>query len=344
MASNDLTIATRELFQRSLTNEVFMKTPFIEELKRRRQVTFSGGKYVERLVDTAEVDGLVQMYSTNEALRDDRTDTLAKPRFYWKKGQMPLRYDADDELMNELAGNEEQLLDVVNHLTTKAQRGWKLKLMKMIFNSGSTTPVADGDGVANFQSLISALDHDSTYGTLSRSISGGTNDYWQSADPADLTQNITSSSQDTATNLTLANLRKWINETDISHYMESQDDLMILMSPTLWDTLAAEMEAKAVYRAGKKQDQGISSMIWDNHEIVSVPYLQTTSTMKTWVFILNLRYFELQIHNSRNFKMTDFTWQGDMSNGHDYWLARILLKGNLVCWKPNSSMWLSNVS
>ena len=342
--TNDLTIATRELFQRSLTNEIFMRTPVVEELQRRAQITFSGGKYVERLIDTAEIDDQVQMYSTNEALRDSKADTLEKPRFYWKKGQMPLRYDADEELMNQLAGNEEQLLNVVDHLTTKAQRGWKLKLMKMLFNSGSTTPVTDGDGVPNFQSLISALDHDSTYGTLTRSISGGTNDYWQGADPADLTQNITTSSQDTAYNLTLSNLRKWINETDISHYMESQDDLMILMCPTLWDKLAAEMEAKAMYKSGLKQSQGISSMIWDNHEIVSVPYLQTTSTMKTWLFIINLRYFELQIHKTRNFKMTDFTWQGNMSNGHDYWLSRILLKGNMVCWKPNSSMYLSNVS
>ncbi len=344
MASNDLTLATRELFQRSLVNEVYTRTPFVEELQRRSQITFSGGTSVQKLIDTDEIDSLMQMYTTNEALRDERKDTLAKPTFYWKKGQLPLRYDADDELMNRMAGNEEQLLNVVEHLTSKGQRATKLWLQKQIFNTGSTTPVSDGDGVANFQSLISALDHDSTYGGLGRSLSAGTRDYWQSADPADLTQSITSSSQDTATNLTRSNLRKWINETDVSHYMESADDLMILMCPTLWDKLAAEMENRSTYKAGMKQSQGIRSMMFDGHEIVSVPYLQTSSTMKSWMFILNLRYFELQIHKARNFKITPFKWQGELSGGHDYWLSRILVKGNLVCWKPNSSMWLSNVS
>jgi len=284
------------------------------------------------------------MYSTNEPLNDSKTDTLAKPRFYWKKGQLPMRYDADEELMNHLAGSEEQLLDVVAQLTKKAQRAVKLNLMKQVMNTGSTTGIVDGDGVSNFQSLISALNHDQTYGGLARSFSSGTNDYWQGSDPAGLGSVVTSSSQDTATNFTRSNLRKWINETDIAHYMESTDDLLILCCPTLWDKMAAEMENRSVYKAGMKQSQGIKSMMFDGHEIMSVPYMQTTSTMKTWVFILNLRYFELQIHKARNYKITPFVWQGEMSGGHDYWLSRILFKGNLVCWKPNSSMWLSAVS
>jgi hypothetical protein len=82
----------------------------------------------------------------------------------------------------------------------------------------------------------------------------------------------------------------------------------------------------------------------DGHEVVSVPYLQRSSTTKTWFFILNMNFWELRIHTARNFKMTDFKWQGEQANGFDYYLARILLKGNFVCWKPNSSMWLSNVS
>lgn len=341
---NDLTLATRSLFDRTMVDQVFLRMPFLEELQRRSQITFKGGKFVEKLIDTDEIDDLVQMYSTNEALRDEKKTTLAKPAFFWKKGQIPLRYDADEELMNKLAGNEEQLLDVVEHLVTKGQRATKLNLMKQVFNTGSTTPIADGDGIANFQSLVSGLDHDSTYGGLSRSFSGGTNDFWQSSDPSGLVENITSSTQDTAVNLNLSNMRKWVNETNISHNMEGTDDILFLMCPTLWDQIAAEMEAKTVGKAGKKQDQGIRSMIWDGHEIMSVPFLQTSTTMRKWVFVLNLRYWELQIHSSRNYKMTPFKWQGEMSGGHDYWLARILFKANLVCWKPNSSMWLSNVT
>jgi hypothetical protein len=117
------------------------------------------------------------------------------------------------------------------------------------------------------------------------------------------------------------------------------------MCPSLWDKLAAEMEAGITgYKPGEYQKQGIRKLNFDGHQIVSVPYLQTTSTMRSWLFILNMKYWELRIHSSRNFKMTDFKWQGEQVNGYDFWLARILWAGNFVCWKPNSSMWLSNVS
>ena len=85
-------------------------------------------------------------------------------------------------------------------------------------------------------------------------------------------------------------------------------------------------------------------MYVDGHEVVSVPYLQRTSTMRTWVFILNLAYWELRIHTRRNFKFTGMKWQGENANGYDYYLGRILLQGNFCCWKPKSSLWLSAVS
>lgn len=342
MSTNDLNLATREMFIKSLVDQVYLKTPFIEELQRRKQITHSGGKYVERLVDTDEIDDLMQEYTPQTALTDEKKDTLSKPRFTWKYAQLPLRYGVEEEMENVHAGSDVQLLNLADHLVKKGHRATKLWLMKKVFNTGSTTAVADG--AVGFQSLVSALKTDNTYGTKARSWSTGVNDWWQGADPAGLSEVVTSTSQTTAYNFTLGNLRKWIGETSISHHMEGTDDLMILVCPTLWNKLAAQMESRLQYKEGKKQSQGIRSMIFDGHEIVSVPYLQTSSTMKTWVFILNLQYWELRIHNQRNFNMTGFKWQGDVANGYDYWLARIMTQGNLVCWKPNSSMWLTNIS
>jgi hypothetical protein len=343
MSTTDLEKATRELFVRSYVDQIHMRTPFLEELQRRHQVTHKAGKYIERLIDTADTDDLVQTYSVNDSLTDDRKETLDKPRFTWRKSQMPVRYDADEELENFQGDGETQLLDLSKFLVKKAQTGMQKWLAKQMFNSGSTTPVADGD-TTNWQSLISALNHDTTFGTLGRSFSAGTNDHWQGADPAGLLESISSSSQDTAYTLTKGNLAKWINETDVSDSMESPEDLMILLCPTLYDKLRAEFEAHTVYKSGLKQSQGITSMVFDGHEIVSVPYLQRSSTMRSWLFILNLKHFELRIHTSRNFKFTGMKWQGENANGYDYYLGRILLQGNLVCWKPKSSLWLSSVS
>lgn len=343
MSTNDLEKATRELFVRSYVDQIHMRTPFLEELQRRHQVTHKAGKYIERLVDTEDTDDLVQTYTVNDSLTDDRKETLEKPRFTWRKSQMPVRHNADEELENFQGDNEVQLLDLSAFLVKKAQDGMRKWLAKQMFNTGSTTPVADGDKT-NWQSLVSALNHDTTYGRLARSFSSDINDYWQGSDPAGLLENVSSSSQDTSYTLTKGNLAKWINETDVSDSMDQPEDLMIMMCPTLYDKLRAEFEAHSIYKGGLKQSQGITSMMFDGHEIVSIPYLQRSSTMRSWVFIMNLKHWELRIHTRRNFKFTGMKWQGDVANGYDYWLGRILLQGNLVCWHPKGSLWLSAVS
>ena len=112
MSVDNLSNATRELHVRSVVDSVFYRLPFLEELKRRRQITFKGGKYIDRLMDTAEIDDLAQDYDANTALTDGQTDTLDKPYFRWKKSQVPLRFTCDDEIQNIHALHEEQLLNL----------------------------------------------------------------------------------------------------------------------------------------------------------------------------------------------------------------------------------------
>lgn len=342
MSTADLTKATRELFDRTLVDQVFKRIPILDMMVDRRKITYTGGRFIEKLVDTAEIDDLVQEYTVNEPLIDQKKTTLEKPRFEWNYFQLPLRYDIDEFTQNVNAGHEEQLLNLAQHLVTKGQRGVQLFMDRKIFNDGTTTPVADGGGI--FQSLISALNHDTAYGTIARTFSTGTNDFWQGADPSDLNQNISTSTQDDARNISVAQIRKWIHETDVSHHMKEPADLVIALAPVLFNKIRAEMETKVEYRPGPTQRQAVLNMELDGHTVVSVPSLQESSTKKNWVFILNLNFWELRIHTERNFKLTPFVWQGDVSNGFDGWLARIMTSGNFVCWKPNSSMWLSNVS
>lgn len=341
---SDLTEATRELFVRTLRNQVFYKMPFYEDLERRKKITFRGGKYIERLVVKDEMDDLAQAYTVNEALTDEAKDMLAKPRFTWKLLQLPLRYSGDWVIQNANAGQEEQLLDLVKFLVEQGQGGMRRKMMKNLFNAGSATGRSDTG--KEFQSLVSALDHDIAYGNMARSWSAGTRDWWQGADPSALNINVSSSSQGTATNMTISNLRKWIYESDVSQYMDQKSDLTLLMCGTLFNKLRAEMESKAIYKGevGDTMKQGFTKMILDGYNVVDVPYLQTTSTMQTWVFILNMNEWELRISTERNFELTDFEWQGKYTNGFDYYLSRILVAGNLVCWKPRGNMFLSNVS
>lgn len=344
MATADLTKATRSAFDRTLENMVFYQTPVVEEVKRRNQITESGGTTYERLVDTDEIDDLMQEYSANDVLTDEKKTTLEKPHFHRKYAQLPLRYDIDEYTQNIHAGNEEQLLDLAQFLTTKGQRATKLWLSKSIWNKASTT-TTNCDTAKPFQSIPDALNHDAAYGNITRTY-GTTGAYWQGADPAALNENIAAagSAQDTATNLTIANLRKWINETDVAHHMESPEDLYITMCPTLYNKIIAEMEAKVIYKPATYQRQGVIKCELDGHQIVSVPYLQKDSETRAWVTILNMRYWELRMSRMRNFAMTPFEWQGKNANSYDYWLARIMIAGNFMCWKPNANLWLTSVT
>lgn len=352
--ATDLALATRELFIRTVKEQVFMRTPFLEELLRRNQITHSAGKFVERLTDRAEMTELGQSYSPTEPLTDEKKNMLEKPRFTWKYYQMPMRYDVEEWSQNHHGGSEIQLLDLAAFLVRKAQRGVKLALRIMLFNADPATdpPVGSETGRADnskiFQSLLSALDHDvTTYGTVSRTLGSTTTGYWHGSDPEGRPDIVSSSSQGTAFNLSIARIRKWI--IPIQEYMDSDADLYMLMCPTLYNKLREEMESKLIYKpTGDMQKQGFMKMELDGHTIATDPWLEngygTAGTTENWVFLLNLPDWELRFHSMRNFKVTDFKWQGEISNGYDYWLGRILLLGNFMCWKPNGSMFLQNVS
>jgi len=346
----DLDIATRELFIRTVKDQVFMRTPFIEELMKRSQVTYRGGKTLERLVDRDELTDQGQAYTANQALVDNKKDVLTKPSFSWKNYQQPMRYDVDEYANNILADNEEQLLDLAEHLVKKAQRGIKLALQRMVFNvnpklgTGSETGVADNS--AYFQSLLSGLDHGVTYGGLSRTL-GGANGWWEGSDPEGRPDVVTTSSQNAAYNMTIANIRKFI--IPIQEYMDSMGDILIVVCPSLYNKLRAEMQSYQIYNpVPDTMNFGFQKMVLDGMTVMSVPYLEngygSSGTTENWMFLINLADWELRIHTARNFMQTPFVWQGEISNGFDFWLARILLRGNLVCWKPNGSMWLQNVS
>ena len=79
-------------------------------------------------------------------------------------------------------------------------------------------------------------------------------------------------------------------------------------------------------------------------EIVAEPHLDTTSTLRTKVYLLYLPSWELILHPKRPFKLTDQFWQGSIINGYDKYLSRVLAYGNFACWQPNANCLLTNVS
>ncbi|TSA52234.1 MAG: phage major capsid protein [Planctomycetaceae bacterium] len=354
MASPNLSTITRDLVNRSIHEQVFRRLAFLDELKKRTQVITSGGKTIMSIADYAEMDDLAQAYTVDEQLTDGEKTMLTKPYWNWKLVQIPIKYDGMVEIENINAGKEEQLVDLAEYLAKKATRGIKIKLEKMLANGGTETYDADyADGGKNFNSIVHGLLHEDTattgtYGNIARDVSAGLRNWWQGADPVGLVQTVAegtswTSYQNTAYDLNMANLRKWLIK--VQHGIQAKKDLMIVTCPTLYAKFKAELMSYMMYDGAKDTaDVGFNKMYFEGHQFVDWDYLETSSTMQNWVLLLNMATWEMHFNKARNFKMTPFKWCGELPGGKDYYLARILLAGNCFTNQPNANMYLRNIT
>jgi len=337
----DLDEATRELWLRTVEAEVIQKDPLLNRLLARRQITWRGGTKIKRPVDTDEYTDIhggstiAQSYAPNEQLRGGSKDVLQTPEFNWKFFQIPVEYTAEERVKNHLAGDW-QIVDLAEFRVAKAQRAARTHLKQMIYEAGSATSDSD----IGFQGLADALTHDLTYGTIPRSGTT-TNKWWQGA-------SITGGYDDynTARSPSIANFRKAKAACMLYSDAEGPGDLMVITSSTIFQALQSEAETMHIYsRDGSEMaKQGFNAMVLDGVEIVEEPYLEISPTRRKYFFVLNLATWELRLFPERSFELTPFVWQGELANGYDKWLARILVAGNLVCWKPNANLFNSNWS
>jgi len=302
-----------------------------------RKISWEGGKYITAPVDKAEMDSLSQSYKAGERLTTGRKTMLENPYFHWKLNQTSVVYDVEEELQNS-GGADVAPVKFVKFLTQKAQRAARLHLYKMMYGIGTSGTDADHD--ADFQSLPDALTHDATYGHLTRATTV-TNSWWQGGSIDE-----TYTDQATSYSPSINTFRR--ARSAIGLYADSPGDQLCVVGSAIFLELQSEVEARHIYnRDGSKLAKyGFNTMMIDGVEIVEDPFLRNAMVTNAhkWMFIVNIPDWELRIHPTRSFRFTGFTWQGDKADGYDEWLARILLAGNLICWKPNGSIYLTNVA
>lgn len=332
MPSNDLALATRDAFVNSIEDEVFLEIPLFTLLLAKKKIIWAGGKKVTRLVTKDEVSDLAQTYKAKEGLSSGDKDILAEPAFGWKNMQIPIVWDIDTYLQN--AGDS--TIVKANLIKVKVEAAQKAARRKLVEMAYATTSTDDG---ADFQSIAQALDHDTTYGTIARSIAAGTNTWWQGASVdgtyTDRSGSITAS---------LSNFRRCKNAC--LRHVKRGSKLYVFVGDALYDAYLSVAESRKLSTDKDSSllvKYGHDAVVIDNVEFVRDPYL-TEMGRTTDFFMLNPDTWEFRINPKRNFKMTAPVWQGDQTNGLDEWLRRILVSGNLVCWKPNANMWRSNMS
>ena len=342
MATNaDISALTREAMIKSVGKGIFLNMALPAKLIAERRVSVEGGTVIKRPVDTVDdMTDVGQAYLINEPMTVSRKTYLQSPYFNWKFAQVDMTYTAEEKFMNA-GGSDTKVADFVKWLVNKGQRRARLHLLKQIYAANSGT----SDATAEFQGIADALTHDATYGHLARSTTA-TNVWWQGASVG---QSYTD--QGTALACTIENFRLMYGAILLNGGDRSK--LLAITGQTNYFNLRrqAEMQMKSVEPGPlAKYGAGYDSMMIDGIEIVSEPYLENArfnssyATTKKYFYILNLSDWELRLHPERAFSMTEFFWQGNINNGQDEYLARIMLMGNLVCWRPAGSILRTNVS
>jgi len=328
---------TRELFIRTVKSQVFMKMPLMARLLLAKRMNWEGGRYITQPVDKAEMDDLSQAYYAGERLRTGRKTLLETPYFHWKYNQTPVAYNVEEELQNG-GGSDVAPVKLIKFLVRKAHRAARLFLYKKMYGipAAGTTQVVGTDHSRAFQSVCQALEHDTTYGHLTRGTTV-TNSWWQGASIAG-----TYADQSTQYGPGIVTFRK--SKSAIQEFVEKPGDMLAVCGPDVFLDLQTQVESRHIYnRDGSLLAKyGFNTMMIDGVEVVEDPFLKARfmANGAKYFFMFNVQDWELRMHPRRSFKFTGFKWQGDVADGFDEWLARILVAGNLVCWKPNGSIWL----
>ena len=334
-SSNDnLESTTRELWLETVVDQVLLKSAVIGKLLDRGRDVWKAGKVITKTIDTAETDETSQFYTVGEGMTATRKTTLDRAYFDRKYLQTPVVMDVNESLDND--GGVESVIDLAEYLVKKAQRATRIKLIKAIYSSSTT------DATGSFQGIYQALNHDATYGHLSRATTV-TNGYWQGASLDD-----TYADQDDAQTISVSLIRQCTAK--LSEHMDDVADLFYVMGPSLWLTLQAQLDGSVNYQPGPMQlKYGFTSFMIDGVECIKDDYLTDTnlsaeSDPDKWLFGLNAAEWEFRLHPKRALTLKPFVWQGDRQDAVDQELSRVMAAGNLVTWKPRASIMLTNVT
>jgi hypothetical protein len=342
----DLENMTRDMHEKSLEIEYMEKTPVLNLIIEKKNLKFKGGKYYYKEVDTDTTEDLAQDYGVNDALTHGTKDTTEQVKFNRKTFQIPVQIDLDEELQNAMDTEDgSQLHKLAEFKVRKTNEAGRLHMRKLIYGAAS-------DSNIHVQGLGSALDITSgastVYGGLTRTATSKA--FWMPAD-----NRYTNATQATETNISIDWLQGIVDP--LMDLENSGGDLVVIVGNALWLSLKSEAQARSMPVEIKKDKFvfGIEEMVIDNMRIIKDPFLQSkynaTMGMTTGaagglerrLYALNLKDWEFLVHPKRNFEMTEFFDQKQIAGGADFKMARLLFAGNVVCWHPNRSLYLSNI-
>lgn len=333
--ATDLSNLTREAFIKAFTDEVALQIPVFAMMIEERRVSWKGGTAISKNVIKTTGESLMQSYKPSRDTLNTASKTYTqKISFNWKYAQTPIVYTAEDAVQNELDEGGSKIMDLVELLTDQALSGTKDGINTMLHAA-----TAAGDSGDNFQGIPEACDHSRTYGGYASGTTTATK-WWNGASLAGTYTDRASSMA-----LSLDNIRK-LRSACMRYGRVKQKQVFYLYLPeALHSKLMGLLEAACVHTSpGALAKYGFTSArIYENIEIVLDSWMNENSMSDDLLFV-NPASWELRLHPTRAFQVTDFVDQSTIGGQRDEMLARVKVAGNSVCWQPNSNAWKSLVA
>jgi len=330
--------STREYWDRTVKDEVWMKIPVFNLLLQRNKDVFDPGTSWKCTRGKADLESSVQEYhGGNTPLTASETTTKETAEWYAKEMQIGLIIPRRELFQNK--PGESRIFDLKEDTVKQGRDALRLKMRTNLYRTASAARDADAVG---FQGIVDALTHDVQYGGLTRTISSGTNTWWQGA-----SVNGLYTDQATAATMSIAFLRQLYDACSMYGDV-SESNFVFIVGPTNWRTIQAEAESHHLsMERGESTRWGITDVTIDSGiRIVVDPYLKDTDgTRDNYVFGLHLPDWKLKIDPERGFgTMGEWVDQSQIEGGRDIVLARSFVRGNLMCGSPRNSIYRSDVS
>jgi len=367
LTNTNLDNATKEIWEDTVQKEVVEKSVVLSAFLLANGVdqTRSGGKYISKSLDFAEFDSMGAWYEENDPLGAESKTYLDKAYVMWKNMHISTRISLDEEMDNVAAGSDLKVTDLAQDIVSKVQKAMRTKLRNALYAAyDAATPPTAGGGATGKQifSLVRALYHGDAatdmgyaYAGLTRDISAGTRDWFQSADmdTDPIKYNGTwTSSQLTAKTSGYDTFQKIWTACTRNTEDEDPSNYKVIVGPALWRSWKAWVKSDEIQTNPSRsmRKYGFKTFEFDNVEFVldttlasanSADYGKVsnsdTYTPEKWFFMLYLPSWKFYIHKKRSFWMMPQKWQGDVEGGYDRWLIRGFVRCAAACWQPNAN-------
>lgn len=337
---------TREVWNKSIRDQVLLRNIMLAKLTEFGRVVKKRVAVIRQPISTARLDTLVQPFAYGQPMNSAKQSFLAAPWWGIKRQQIPIVRTLEEELNNNAV---DQPIDLAKAIVDASQKGLRTSLAAQMYGfdllNATVYDSTDDDGTTRaslfIQSMRQALSHTLTYGHQPRTTTAD-KVVWAGGSIAG-----SFSDSGTAYSASIKTFRDCIDT--VMQYASGPSDLMAICGKEIFRAIQSQAEAKGsgvVVKTGDTAKYGYEYIEIDGVMLVKDLFLNETrcTGASTMFFMLNMPDWEFRMHPLGDMTISPFVFQGDRSDSVYEWLARAYLFGNLVCYKPNGSIYLSNMA